>query len=185
MFTGFNLPSDPTSKPKEQTPVDLLLACHDRIRHFAAVARRIAESVNAPLDEIADAAAVVHRYFTVAFPLHEADETLSVEPRLSVTVPGSAATLASEQMLVQHREIDRLLAQLIPLWDALCRKPEELPEFSPRLLELSPQFEKLWDSHLRLEEETVFPAINRLAALHQGEILQEMRERRQGHENAT
>jgi hemerythrin-like domain-containing protein len=185
MFTGINLPSISVSKSIEPTPLDLLLACHERIRHFSAVARRIAESANAPLDQIADAAADVHRYFTVALPLHEADETVSVEPRLSAAVPGCAAALASEQMLVQHKEINMLLRQLLALWDALCREPEELPAFSPRLLELSAQFEKLWDAHLKLEEETVFPAINQLSAPDQDEILREMRERRQGQEYAA
>lgn len=181
MFTGINLPSASASEPKEPTPVGLLLACHERIRHFTAVARRVAEAGKAPLDQIADAAADVHRYFTVALPLHEADETLSVEPRLSAAVPASA----SEQMLAQHREIKTLLRQLVPLWDALCREPEELPAFSPRLFELSCQFERLCDVHLKLEEETVFPAINQLSAPEQDEILREMRERRQGQEQAA
>jgi hypothetical protein len=183
MFTGIHFPSPLASKATEPTPVGFLLACHERIRHFAALARRIAESSKAPLDQIADAAADVHRYFTVAFPLHEADETGSVEPRLSAALPGSAAALASEQMLRQHREINMLLRQLVPLWDALCREPEELPAFSPRLLELSVQFERLWNVHLKLEEETIFPAISKLSALDQDDILREMRQRRQGHEH--
>ncbi len=141
------------------------------------MAKKIAEAEDVPADQICDAAADVHRYFTVAFPLHEADETLSVEPRLNYE-PGTELAYASQEMLRQHREINTLLRQLIPLWDALCREPEELPEFSATLRALSVRFEALWFSHLKLEEETVIPAVGRLHAEKRAEILKEMRERR-------
>lgn len=178
VFQETNPPYTPASQPTDPTLADLLLACHERIRHFTAVARRIAEARGAPLDQIADAAADVHRYFTVAFPLHEADEILSIAPRL--TALSGTTALAGEEALAQNREINILLRQLVPLWDALCREPEELPAFSPRLLDLSSQLENLCDAHLRLEEETVFPAINQLSAPDQREILKEMSERQQG-----
>lgn len=183
MYTGINLHSSaPTHK--EESAIDMLLACHQRIRHFVTVATKIAEAEDVPCDQICDAAADVHRYFTVAFPLHEADETLSVEPRLNYE-PGTELARASQEMLRQHNEINTLLRQLLPLWDALCREPEELPEFSATLRGLSARFEALWFSHLRLEEEIVIPAIYQLTAESREQILTEMRERRHPEENVA
>lgn len=142
------------------------------------MARRIAENPDAPFDQVADAAEAVYRYFHVALPLHEADENISVDPRLHASAPPELAQ-ASEEMVRQHRGINALLQQLLPLWDALCREPEKIRGFAPRLRQLSTEFEKLWDVHLKLEEEVVFPAIDR--CLHKSEIdaiLREMRERR-------
>ncbi len=183
MYTGINLHSSVPTR-KEESAVDMLLACHQRIRHFVSVARKIAEAEDVPCDQICDAAADVHRYFTVAFPLHEADETLSVEPRLDYEGDTRLAN-ASREMLRQHFEINTLLRQLLPLWDALCREPEELPDFADRLRKLSTEFETLWLSHLKLEEDSVIPAIHQLTSEQREQILQEMRERRRPMENVA
>ena len=180
MYTAINLRSHPAAPAKAETPVQELIACHERIRHFTVVARRIAEACSIALEQVADAAADVYRYFTVALPLHEADENLSIDPRLEAALPDSEIAQASREMVRQHSEIRTVLNMLFPLWDALCREPEKLPAFAPRLLELSAEFDRLWDIHLKLEEETVFPAVERtLDAATQAEIMREMRERRQ------
>lgn len=186
MFTGINFESiSASTRRKEETAVEMLLACHERIRHFTALARKIAECTNAPADQICDAAADVHRYFTVALPLHDADETSSIAPRLGAAAPDSEEAQASEEMIRQHQAIHAVLRQLLPLWDALCREPEELPEFSPRMLALTSELEDLWAAHLRLEEEAVFPAISRLSADEKEDIVKEMRDRRRAEENAA
>jgi hypothetical protein len=56
--------------------VDLLLACHARIRHFLALALRAGDD--------AEAIAAVRRYFTEALPLHIADEDELLAPRVHV-----------------------------------------------------------------------------------------------------
>jgi len=179
MFTGINLRSIPAAKAREETATENLIACHQRIRHFTAIARRIAESNDAPPEQVADAAADLHRYFYVALPLHEADENVSIDPRIEAAVPGTEAAQASKEMVRQHLDIRAVLNSLLPLWDALCREPEKLSSFSPRLLVLSNRLEKLWDAHLKLEEEIVFPAMEKyLSAQEKEEILREMRERR-------
>lgn len=185
MFTGINPVPDTSSPKKEENAVDMLTACHQRIRHFTALAKKIAECENTSPDQICDAAADVHRYFTLALPLHEADETLSVEPRLQNAVSGSEEARAAKEMLRQHLEINAVLRQLLPLWDALCREPEKSKEFSSRLLSLTAEFETLWASHLKLEEEAVFPAINRLSQSERDDIVREIRDRRRTQENAA
>lgn len=181
MLTGIRTPN---ANPIErtETPLDLLLGCHQRIRHFTAMARRMAENPGAPLDQVSEAAEAVYRYFHVALPLHEADENISLDPRLHAA--GQVAH-ASEEMVRQHTDINVVLRQLLPLWDALCREPEKLPGFVPRLLQLITEFEQLWDVHLRLEEETVFPAIKRLPPEQVAAILAEMKERRKAEKQAA
>lgn len=181
MLTGIRTPNMMFAEKKDETPLDLLLGCHERIRHFTAVARRMAENPSAPPEQVSDAAEAVYRYFHVALPLHEADENISLDPRLHAS---GEAVHASEEMVRQHTEINRVLRQLLPLWDALCREPEKLPGFTSRLLELITELEQLWEVHLRLEEETVFPAIKNLPPGDVAAILYEMKERREGSNKA-
>ena len=62
--------------------VGLLLECHERIRSFLALARRIAEVGPSEPGSVPEAAARVRRYFTEALPLHAQDEEASILPRL-------------------------------------------------------------------------------------------------------
>lgn len=171
----------PSQQSTEQDPVDLLLACHSRIRNFTAIAERIAAvGHNAAPAEVANAAEAVHRYYTVALPLHEADENETVYPRLrdAMTAAGAPAE-AVEQMVEQHGPIDDLIAQLVPLWQRLQSAPEQLPAVAADMTAQCARLRQLWDQHLALEEETVFPAIRRyLDAAALNEMREEMRARR-------
>ena len=64
-------PVRPANEPPEDA-VDLLIGCHQRIRHFTAVAVKLAHAQGATADEIRQAAAGVQRYYSVSLPLHEA-----------------------------------------------------------------------------------------------------------------
>ena len=165
----------------EQDAVDMLLACHNRIRSFTAIAHRLATVQGAAPAEIANAAAAVHRYYTVALPLHEADENETVYPRLRDAIAASGAPPdAVEAMVEQHGPIDELIAQLVPLWEQAQRAPQQLPDLAPQMATRCARLQELWQEHLALEEETVFPAIRRLldpATLRQ--MRDEMRARRQ------
>ena len=171
-------PSQPTT---EQDAVDMLLACHSRIRNFTAIAERIAEvGQNAAPAEVANAAEAVHRYYTVALPLHEADENETVYPRLrqAMTDAGAPAE-AVEAMVEQHGPIDDLIAELVPLWERLKSTPDQLPSVAADMTAKCARLRRLWNEHLALEEETVFPAIRRyLDAAALGEMREEMRARR-------
>jgi iron-sulfur cluster repair protein YtfE (RIC family) len=165
---------------ESQDVTALLLACHQKIRHFSGVAVRLAHGQGATEPEIAQAADGLYRYFTVALPLHEADENLSVHPRLRRAVPeGELAGPAADAMVDQHMAIDELVERLIPLWVLVKSAPERLPELSGELCALSKRLNELFDAHLRLEEETIFPALTRhLENSELDDIVREMQERR-------
>ncbi|MGH9475140.1 MAG: hemerythrin domain-containing protein [Terriglobales bacterium] len=134
--------------------VDMLLGCHQRIRHFTAMARHLA-ALDAPQEQIPAAARAVFRYYSVALPLHEADENESVYPRLRASAPPPALALANQAMLDQHATIDRIIVALLPLWQALEQHPESAPATAASVAEL----DRAWSEHLELEERLIFPAL--------------------------
>lgn len=158
--------------------VDLLLGCHQRIRHFTAMALRLA-AADAPRDQIGAAAGAVHRYYSLALPLHEADENQSVYPRLRAALAAAGAQLeagANQAMVDQHVEIDKLVAVLLPQWAELPQHPENAAATAAT----AAQLEAAWKEHLELEERVVFPALrSHLSRGDRDAIRQEMSQRRQ------
>ena len=151
-----NIQTRPTAASEPEDAISLLLGCHQRIRHFTQVALRLAENPYAPAADRADAAKSVLRYFQIALPLHEADENESVYPRLREKLSVGELSEANETMVSQHTEIDRVIAELIPLWQSTADRGEQLDS---HLLATTEYLQQLWDIHLSLEEEQVIPAL--------------------------
>ncbi|ABF39552.1 Hemerythrin HHE cation binding protein [Candidatus Koribacter versatilis Ellin345] len=167
---------NPTTK--NETAVDLLVGCHDRIRNFTSVVRKLAHAEGSTLEEISTAASSAHRYFTVSLPLHEADEEESLRPRLREN--GSAEIVAAlNAMTHQHHGIDDLVERLIPILVLLSSNPAKLPEVHGEMCSLSKALDEVFRGHLDLEETVLFPAVsNRLSPVEQGAMLAEMKQRR-------
>jgi hemerythrin-like domain-containing protein len=176
---------------KEETVQQALVGCHTRIRHFTEMACKLAHAHQAEAAQIQRAAAEVQRYFTVALPLHEADENQSLHPRLmralgSEVSPSETDVLrrlggpAADAMVEQHESIDQLVERLLPLCTILRSQPEKLEELSPELHEISAALREIFTAHLEMEEKTVFPAMEKfLSADELSQIREEMRARRQ------
>lgn len=158
-------------KPRNaEGPVELLLDCHARIRSFTELARRLASEEPAALEEVAETARRVHRYHSVALPLHQEDEESSIAPRLQGVDEAVAA------MKQEHLGLHEVLARLLPMWDALANDPSLRPKLSPAMAQEMARIEVLWARHLTAEEVLVFPAIRRVPEPER--ILEEMRARR-------
>lgn len=167
------------AKPTEEDAIALLLGCHQRIRHFTGVALRLAESPQASQQERADAALAVLRYYTIALPLHEADENDSVYPRLHKKLPEGALAEANENMVSQHQTIDALVATLVPQWQEIVDDPVRQGEFES-LLHVTQELQDTWTSHLQMEEEQVVPAMRQYLTSSDLEVIRdEMRARRE------
>lgn len=182
---------------KEETVQDALLGCHMRIRHFTEMACKLAHAHAAEPEQIRRAAAEVHRYFTVALPLHEADENLSLHPRLRKALPlgepytdggddSETALLrrlggpAADAMVEQHESIDQLVERLVPLCTILRTQPAKLEELSLELHEVSAALHEIFAAHLEMEEKTVFPAMERFLSVDDlADVRREMRARRE------
>ncbi len=163
-----------------QNAIQLLLACHQRIRHFSGVAVRLAHAQGTSEAEIVQASDGLLRYFTVALPLHEADENISVHPRLKQAAPaGELAGPAADAMVDQHNAIDELVERLVPLWTLTKSNPAKLPEVAGEMCVIAGRLEEIFGVHLKLEEETIFPALKKYLSEEQlDEIVAEIQERR-------
>ena len=79
--------------PDFGTPLAMLTACHDKVRHFAALSLKLAAHIEAKGcdDEAREPASNILRYFDVAAPLHHADEEEDLFPALrALGEPASA-----------------------------------------------------------------------------------------------
>lgn len=171
--------ASPGSAPA--TPAELLLDCHARIRHFVQLSRTLASNPQATDEEVADAAAALFRYFTLALPMHEADENITLFPRIRAAQPPEGLVRqAAETMLEQHKAIEELLVEFLPICSALDRNPGRLPVLAPRLQHVTLALERIFTAHLHMEETVIFPALGELFSAQQNQVmLHEMQERRQ------
>ena len=157
--------------------VDLLLECHERIRSFLGLARRIAEAGPSDRSEVPDAAARVHRYFTEALPLHAKDEEESVLPRLHGQDPRVDAELVA--MMHEHAEHEQPLGALVRACQLLVREPARYAEVARAIAVATDELDRHFSVHLRREEEVIFPAMRRLLdRAADEEIVKEIRARR-------
>jgi iron-sulfur cluster repair protein YtfE (RIC family) len=140
----------------DREPAASLLECHQRIRDFCALARRLAEP-GIPHDATAEAARRVHRYFTEALPLHAADEDETLEPHLR----GRSLELdaALDRMRHEHQEHQPLVARLCGLARGLCLDPGQLTAHGGELSAVAQQLERRLLEHIEHEERAILPAI--------------------------
>lgn len=156
--------------------LDLLTACHVRIRRFVQLALDVADSTHAPDEEIVDACLTCERYFTEALPLHVEDEELSILPRLQ----GQNAQLDTVlvAMCAQHAEHSMLLAALLEA----CADVRGIPADAARRQALwcvATRVSAEFDAHLAQEERVVFPALlTCLTAEDRERVVAEIRTRR-------
>ena len=176
MLTTLRRTASPTREPDV---VDLLLECHERIRRFTRMAAWLCHAHDAPSLAVRETAHDVHRYFTVALPLHSADEDLSIAPRLAKARLPDDLAAATSAMTRQHETIEETVAALAPKWAAVAEDAAALERHAEEMEKLVDRLQGLWTTHLHLEETMVFPAIRaRLSPGEQARILQEMRDRR-------
>ncbi|MGE5048604.1 MAG: hemerythrin domain-containing protein [Deltaproteobacteria bacterium] len=165
------------SSPAEG-PIELLLGCHQRIRQFTELAARVASHEPASDADVADAARRVHRYHSIALPLHQADEEESIAARLEPLV-APEIRYAIGGMRRQHLELDETLAILLPLWERLAGEPGMRRQLAGRMTAAVTRMQELWAHHLSVEEDLIFPEMARvLDAAQLTTIAEEMRARR-------
>jgi hemerythrin-like domain-containing protein len=164
--------------PGDEGVVEALLACHERIRGFCALATRLATDAHASPHEIARAAEMVRRYFSVALPLHAQDEDLDL--RRALLAAGGAPELAGtlERIAREHVSMDELLADLVPRWERIEVEPLSVGELSAQLVVDTNRLRAMFEPHLELEETIVFPAVARLDPAELDTIQRAMRARR-------
>jgi hemerythrin-like domain-containing protein len=137
-----------------ETPIAMLIACHDRVRQYADLTLKLAqylikEGVDAKAQ---DAATGILRYFNMAAPLHHDDEDLDLFPLLSQY--GDAELQAIIASTSAEHDALGLLWQdirsyLIPL---AAGQGGSLP------LALAGEFAKRYTDHADMEEARIYPS---------------------------
>lgn len=108
------------SPPPSGDPVAALAACHEKIRTFTAGLARMAALADLDDPRVPAAAVQARRYFAQGLPLHAQDEDLSFGPRLRAAVPAGGPLL--DDLARDHREIDAILASLLPMLGLLAEQ---------------------------------------------------------------
>ena len=164
-------------------PVGMLRDCHRRIERFLGILRTLGkESDGSALsDEHRNALEMSLRYFREGSPRHVQDEEASLFPRLrhkkSAVISAALAVvdrLEQEHSTVEawHHELDKLGM----LW--LNQRMLDTASLL-RFRALAQQLSELYDEHIRLEDNEVFPlAVSTLPSSDLNAIGREMAERR-------
>lgn len=136
-----------------ETPVAMLIACHDRVRQYAALTEKLAFHLQA---HGADAAAVasaqsILRYFDIAAPLHHQDEDDDLYPALlAQAAPDLAGAIA--EITAEHEQLEAL-------WQTVRTALLAVVAGSPKALDLAlaQQFALRYPAHAAREEAEIFP----------------------------
>jgi iron-sulfur cluster repair protein YtfE (RIC family) len=158
--------------------LDLLTACHLRIRRFAEAAVKLAHAQSASPEEIRQSANGIYRYLSVSLPLHESDEEDTLRPRLDA-LGGERIRHALIAMHDQHQAIDELIERLLPLLLLVEHNPSAIHDAGREMCSLTEALREIFEAHLKLEEEVIFPVIPALPENQRAAMLTEMRQRRQ------
>ncbi|MDF3831775.1 hemerythrin domain-containing protein [Cupriavidus basilensis] len=150
--------SSAASLPGFDSPIELLLACHEKVRRFAGLCQRLEQHATLHgADEDAQAAAAsVLRYFQIAAPLHHADEEEDLFPALR-ELGDASLTARIDELDAEHGHLAELWCCLQPWLEALSQgashpAPPELSAFATR-----------YPEHALREEHEVYPAAVRLS----------------------
>lgn len=152
-FPGFSAPA-----AGFDAPLDMLHACHDRVRRSLDLLTRICQRVAEDRIEQAvhEAAADVLRYFDKAAPHHHEDEEQHIFPRVLAQTQDAAVRAAVLQLQNDHLAMEALWARLRTPLAALSTGHHE--GFTAAQRELAAQFCALYEAHAKTEEDVVFPA---------------------------
>lgn len=153
------LPGHSTPAVGFDTPFEMLAACHERVTRSLRLLLRLADHLeHKGWDEPArQAARDVLRYFDLAAPLHHEDEERHVFPRAREA--GDPALAAAVQRL--QRDHQAMQAAWTQVRVTLQRFAADAG--SPAPLDAAERaawqdYAALYDAHLQLEEQLVFPA---------------------------
>jgi hemerythrin-like domain-containing protein len=159
-------------------PLGMLSDCHRRIEHFLHILCFVAGRAQGRSLTYEEAAAVEAAlgYFHLGGVRHTADEEESLFPRLIAT--GAFAEL--EQLEHDHRDAGGLHAEVETLYQKWIRNKTLTEPDTERLLAATNGLRELYETHIRMEDEVVFPRAAKLLDRSSIEAIgQEFRGRRQ------
>ena len=148
------------------SPVEVLEACHEKVRRFAKLAQRIALHIeHSGIDSKArEAAESVLRYFTIAAPLHHQDEEEDLFPALKNL---SLETLGEKSINNLNTTIQALESEHVTLgklWSEIENWLKDIVENKPHLAPTClDEFAAKYIDHADREEKVIYPYAQLLA----------------------
>lgn len=143
-------------------PVEMWLACHERVKRFVLLIGRLAEHLQRlGADEDAQVtAASIRRYFNEAAPRHHEDEEVDMFPRLR-------EKLAADEHEAIVRIIDQVEAdhlEMAGVWKRIDATLAEIQHGRRITLDaaLTDRFATLYHHHIDAEERVLLPAMKRV-----------------------
>lgn len=139
--------------PRIEDPMALLRACHEKVVRFTTLAQRLQAHVHERgADEQArEAAQAVLRYFTLAAPLHHADEDENLFTALRA-LGHPPLTARIEALQAEHDALGERWAQVRPWLEAIATG--ELPGSAEPDVD---GFATHYRAHAQAEENEVYP----------------------------
>lgn len=163
-------------------PLELWLACHDRVRRMTNLLERLYEHMrNRGLDDAAKVTATtIRRYFEEAAPRHHEDEEVDLFPLLRRLLPekaaeDEAAVVATLQRLEgEHASLGQLWQQIRTTLQAI-----ESGQAAPLDADLVRRFAAGYRQHCEIEDSIIAAALKRcLGSADLDAVGQAMAERR-------
>lgn len=160
-------------QPHIEDPMAMLLACHDKVRHFSQLLHKLVAHVasHGADQQARDAAHAVWRYFEIAAPLHHADEDQDLYPALQALSDAQLSAHCQRLTLEhgpQHDDWRLVSAWLRSVAEGAAGPPP------PDVL----RFANASIRHAHEEERCIYPAVQRLGAEQLSRIAASMSERR-------
>jgi len=140
-------------------PIGMLKDCHRRIEQFLHVLCLVVDRApGRPLsEEEAGAVKSALNYFRVGGQRHTADEEESLFPRMRAEHTTATALKEIEALESDHREADDLHAAVEKLYTSWLEGSVLSSEDEQRLRAATERLKQLYEGHIRIEENLVFP----------------------------
>ena len=140
-------------------PIEMLKDCHRRIEQFLHVLCLVVERAPGRSLSEEEAAAVKSAltYFRVGGQRHTADEEESLFPRMRSETRTSGALKEIEALEADHRQADDLHAAVEKLYTSWLEGKPLTPEEEQKLRAAAERLKQLYEGHIRIEENLVFP----------------------------
>lgn len=139
--------------PSIEDPLELLKACHDKVRRFSALVPRLRDHVaqHGADAQAQEAARSILRYFEMAAPLHHDDEEQDLFPALRA-LGQTNLNRHMDELQAEHADLAGLWLQVRPWLQATAAGqalacPDAADTFAQR-----------YPAHAQREEDEVYPA---------------------------
>ncbi len=143
-------------------PIGMLTDCHRRIEHFLQILCLVADRATGRemTGEETGAIRASLQYFRVGGQRHSADEEESLFPRLRAA-SGDEKPIDINGMEDDHRAARALHAGVELLYESWIKSGRLCGHDHEKLRSMTRQLEQLYQQHIRLEEQVVFPLATR------------------------